>query len=209
MTAYTPSDAKAKAALVAALEFARNCSPADNAASLELIRKLTELEVCVDHSNSVSLRPLCSLAGKMAERLHNAEVAPREELLEWVKSLLEFAGQSMGVRADETAASALRATHVLSATGVRSRLALVDGQRLGEILVRMSYLRGADVERALELQRKKNCLLGDALIELELMTKEELDTALRVQKQRRNRQADPWMNWKAEGGDPTRRTGSV
>jgi hypothetical protein len=210
MTAHTPSDAKAKAALIAAVESARRCNAQNSAQTLDLVKQLKELEVCIDHSNSVSQRPLCTLAGKIADHLVKNEPASRDDLLEWTRNLLAFVGQSIGVKADAEAAPSREGTNFLSATGIHSQLSLVDGQRLGEILVRMSYLESSEVARALELQRKNGGKLGAALVELDLLSQEELDAALRVQAQRRNRKVDPWASsWGGEGGQPQRRAGKM
>lgn len=211
MTAHTPSDAKAKAALLAAAESARRCNPQNSAQALDLVKQLKELEVCIDHSNSVSMRPLCTLAGKISDNLVKTGPISREELLEWTRSLLTFVGQSIGVQqADDKAGPPREGTNFLSATGIRSQLSLVDGQRLGEILVRMSYLEASQVARALELQRAKGGKLGAALVELDLLSQDELDAALRVQDQRRNRKVDPWASsWGGEGGTPQRRAGKM
>jgi hypothetical protein len=204
----TPADAKVNAALAACLTTVDRISGQDVSAALDLVKQVKELEVHVSNSSYSSLRPLCTLAGKMTDSLIQLDAARREETTSWVRSLLEHLGQSTGTDVKRDAPARLHSTNMLTASGIRSRLALVDGQRLGEILVRMSYLRASDVERALELQRTRNCMLGEALVELELLSKEELEAALRVQRQRRNRAVDPWMTSWGVDGDERRPTGT-
>lgn len=208
MPAQESFDAKSKAALLAALESLQRCTADDPTGALDLIKHLKTLEVCLEHSNSVELRPLCALAGSMSDHLIQAEPKWRGEILGWVRPLLDFLASELQVEVEaEPKTPRQRTLNVLNTSGVRTRLALVDGQRLGEILVRMSYLKAADVQRALDFQRERSCQLGEALIELDLMTKDELDTALRVQRQRRNRNTDAWAQWKDERGGE-RPTGS-
>lgn len=219
MTAEQDFDAKAKTALLAALESARRCTPADATGALDLIKQIKAVEVCIDHSQTASLKPLCAIVGKMSDQLIQSDARWRAELLTWIREILIFVAAELDLKPEELPKmeaipvpaqqpSANRTMNMLSSTGMRSRLALVDGQRLGEILVRMSYLSAADVDRAVKHQREKGCQLGEALIELQLMTKEQLETALRVQRQRRSRTNDPWMQWMQDRGDAPRSTGT-
>lgn len=219
MTADKDFDAKAKTALLAALDSARRCTPADATGALDLIKQIKALEVCIDHSHTASLKPLCAIVGKMSDQLIQSDAKWRADLLTWIREILIFFAAEMDLKPEELPrmdaipvpaqpATASRTMNVLTGTGIRSRLALVDGQRLGEILVRMSYLKASDVERAVKYQHEKGCQLGEALIELQLMTKEELETALRVQRQRRSRTNDPWTQWMQDRGDMPRSTGT-
>jgi len=65
------------------------------------------------------------------------------------------------------------------------RLSVRDGQRLGELLVQMTMLTTEQVEEAVRVQRATGQRLGEALLQLRLLTPDMLESALRVQKTKR------------------------
>jgi hypothetical protein len=56
-------------------------------------------------------------------------------------------------------------------------------------MVKMAYMKAQDVERALDLQRKKGCLLGEAMVDLGMLSRRGLEAALHMQRQARKRDA--------------------
>jgi hypothetical protein len=79
------------------------------------------------------------------------------------------------------------------------RLALRDGQRLGELLVNMTMLTPEQVEEAVKVQRATGQRLGEALLQMRLLTPDMLESALRVQKTKRAsgaRTQDDWSMYK-------------
>jgi hypothetical protein len=66
-----------------------------------------------------------------------------------------------------------------------SNLTLRDGRRLGDVLVQLSMLTADQVEGAVRLQRATGKRLGEALMELQLLTPGMLDAALRLQQSKR------------------------
>ncbi len=188
--------------MLAATTAARACDPNDVAKLRELIEHVKALETQLSTSSRREFTELCALVRDVCEVLARGGDAKPESAFPWVVRLLEFMSKATG--ADAKAIGAPDGGVKLSTTALHKRLSLVDGHRLGEILIRMSYLRVQDVEKALATQRQKNCKLGDALIALDLLSREELEAALRVQKQKRNRQLDPWMDsfGRDENGEP-------
>jgi hypothetical protein len=78
------------------------------------------------------------------------------------------------------------------------KLALRDGQRLGELLIKMTMLTPEQVEEAVKVQRNTGQRLGEALLQMRLLTPDMLESALRVQKTKRasGAQGDAWSAYK-------------
>lgn len=196
-------DPKLVAAVTSVVEGAKTLDPDETQNALDLLKHLKELEVYLERTERGDLRAVCASAMRMCEHVIRRTPAKPEEIVSWVQSLAHvFEGAA---HAGSATAPAIGKPQVRepekaialppeSSTAINKKLTLVDGQRLGEILVRMSYLHHKDVQKALDMQRSKGMRLGDAMVELKLLSREELDAALRVQKQRRNRNSDPWMN---------------
>jgi hypothetical protein len=55
-------------------------------------------------------------------------------------------------------------------------------------------LDAKQVERALAYQHSKGCRLGEALIEMGLVSKEAVQNALKVQRTRADHSEGPWRN---------------
>lgn len=179
--------------------------------SLDFLKHLKELDVHVARMGRKDVAALCSLAMKISEHVIRRAPIQHDELVPWAQKLVDAMSDALdgdlGAVADAESADAAKANRMVKldtaqASGLQGKLRLVDGHRLGEILVRMSYLRAGDVERALDLQRQKGIMLGDAMVELKLLSREELDAALRVQKQKRTRGSDPWMGSEEPGAPP-------
>ena len=84
------------------------------------------------------------------------------------------------------------------------RLALRDGQRLGELLVSMTMLTPAQVEEAVLVQRATGQRLGEALLQMRLLTPDMLESALRVQKTKRATPAARADHWTPHTRPPTK-----
>lgn len=74
----------------------------------------------------------------------------------------------------------------------RPQLKMVTNRKLGEMLVQMSLLTPQQVEQALAHQRMTGCRLGEALIEMRVLPKMTVENVLRIQGTRRQTSNDPW-----------------
>lgn len=203
MTKQQPAEQQLAALVRESAQAVKGADASNPQSMQELVKTLKDLQVHLACSTRAKLAPLSDLALDMAARMSQPRPVDQQQLVPWIAELIEQIGRLIEVRleSEQRPKSDLGATKMrsLAPKGADLRLSLVDGQRLGEILVRMSYLRHNDLERALKVQKDKGCQLGEALVELKLLSREELDAALRVQKQRRNRAGDPWMSFEGDG----------
>lgn len=77
-------------------------------------------------------------------------------------------------------------------SGQTGGLKMLSSRKLGEIMVQLAMLDSVQIEKALTHQRAKGCRFGDALIELGLVSKDAVQTALRVQSMGKDQKRDPW-----------------
>jgi hypothetical protein len=77
-------------------------------------------------------------------------------------------------------------------SGQTGGLKMLSSRKLGEIMVQLAMLDTTQIEKALAHQRAKGCRFGDALIELGLVSKDAVQTALRVQSMGKDQKRDPW-----------------
>lgn len=211
MQGSQPNDPKLDSVFALVRDTAKDLHHDETQKSLDFLKHLKELEVRVARMGRKDVAALCSLAMKISEHVIRRAPIQHDELVPWAQKLVEtmsaaldgtLDAQSDADFADTGKANRMVKLDTTQSAGLQGKLRLVDGHRLGEILVRMSYLRAADVERALDLQRQKGVMLGDAMVELKLLSREELDAALRVQKQKRTRNSDPWMGSEEPGMPP-------
>jgi hypothetical protein len=180
-------------ALLTATRTARECKPDNTERTLDLLKQLRDLGTQVERSPQADQAPVCALATKITEQLAS-KVDPKPEVLfAWVHHLLEHLRTSVGAN-PEVRTRGPQASDVRIDTSnlevARYRRWMADGTRFGEIMVRMAYMKTEDVERALELQRRKNCRLGEAMVDLGLLSRRGLEAALHLQKKKR--EPDAW-----------------
>ena len=166
------------------------CDPQDVHATLALKSKFGELQNTLERESAPYLADVCGIAVRLVEELAvNGLVGPKETM-DTVGEILATMRTSLGMVSDEE----------LGLGGGQS-LRLIDGQRLGELLVTLSMLSPDHVERALKLQKMSGMMLGEALVEQGILTKESVQAALRLQEARRRRdglsQDDGFDNWRA------------
>src|SRR5437773_1450412 len=138
-----PNQAKVSAALVAAARAARGCDPLDTQRVLQVLMHLKELEIHLEHSSRGDLVPLCEMAMEIAERIVRKVDPEPEDPVAWVERLLEFLSAALGVSLESEASEPTPAhepLRMLESTEPRRRLSIADGNRLGELLIRMSHL---------------------------------------------------------------------
>jgi hypothetical protein len=167
--------------------------PNDGRAMRGLKSKLGELRNTLERESSPYLAEVCGLAVRLVDELAaNGLVGPKETM-DVVADVLETLHTALGVPREQEQP---RAPH---SSGVSLRL--IEGQRIGDLLVTLSMLSPDDVERALKLQKMNGMLLGEALVEQGLVTKESIQAALRLQRARRDRDreggSDSFETWRA------------
>ena len=163
-----------------------SCDPEDSHETTALLRNLDALHRDLEHDQTRHLASLAAVAHRLVDRLaSHGLVGPRETL--------DIVGQSVaavrsGLGLDEPA------PEVVEQVEKPAQLSLLDGKRIGELLVTLSMLTPEDVERALDKQKKTGMLLGEALVELKIVSRGAVDAALRLQSARRRRDmsGDPW-----------------
>ena len=163
------------------------CDPQDVHATGQLKKKFGELQATLEREGQPYMAEICGAAARLVEELSvNGLVGPKETMDAVARIVASMRG-SLGLASEEDKAR--------GGAGLR----LIDGQRLGELLVTLSMLSPAHVERALELQKTSGMLLGEALVEQGVLTKESLQAALRLQEARRRREGQngDFDNWRA------------
>ena len=86
-------------------------------------------------------------------------------------------------RAEQEATATRHSLSAIVMTALESYL--LENERLGEILVGLGCLKRADLNRALEVQKKRpGELLGAILMELKMVTPADLRLALAIQKEK-------------------------
>jgi hypothetical protein len=134
---------------------------------------------------------LASLGERLAGQLYKAGELSGEALGSIVGEIAEHLAKDLAFREDPK--GAMSRTQLKMSMG-EVRLALRDGQRLGELLVKMTMLTPEQVEEAVKVQRSSGQRLGEALLQMRLLTPDMLESALRVQKTKRGA-ASKTDNW--------------
>ena len=160
--------------------------PQDVRAMHDLKRKLGELRNTLERESAPLLGEFAGIAVRLVEELGTSGLVGPKESMDIVAEVLGILRGSLGVHAEEPESAP-------QAPGAALRL--IDGQRLGQLLVTLSMLTPDQIERALRLQKMNGLLLGEALVEQGVLTKESIQAALRLQRARRDR----------EGGDSNAR----
>jgi hypothetical protein len=179
-----------QAALQAASSAAHAASPRDVPGLVELLEHLKELDAQLQLVSRPDESQLCELSMRMTERLVRQEVPTRDDLVPWVLGIIQYLGSALGVDLTDEWTSMKRPSLMRTPPPPRTgelRVAQTesDGHRIGEILVQMSFLDAAEVQRALQIQRETNCRLGEAMVLLGLITEKGLEAALKIQQRKR------------------------
>jgi hypothetical protein len=163
----------------------------DNASMIEAQRQFQNLRDELSTSDQSALMLLASLGERLAGQLYKAGELSGEALGSIVGEIAEHLAKDLAFREDPK--GAMSRTQLKMSMG-EVRLALRDGQRLGELLVKMTMLTPEQVEEAVKVQRSSGQRLGEALLQMRLLTPDMLESALRVQKTKRGA-ASKTDNW--------------
>lgn len=176
------------AALRAASSAAHATDPRDVPGLVDLLNQLKGLEGELQMESRRDESDLCGIGIEITQRLISQRYPSPEEILPWLSRILGYLGSSLGVDLTDEWTS-MKVPKAAIGPTVELKNALwydeSDGHRLGEILVQMSFLKAADVERALKIQRETNCRLGEAMVLLGLITQKGLEAALKIQQKKR------------------------
>jgi hypothetical protein len=167
------------------------CDPQNETDTTELLSRLGELRTTLSKESAPHLAEVSSLAILLMDHLSQSGLVGPKETMDVIDAIVALVRGALGLPRDEAPA---KAAPTLGPRSTVPSLKLIEGQRLGELLVTLSMLTSDDVERALELQKMTGMLLGEALVEQGVLTKESVQAALRLQTTRRNRDQglDPW-----------------
>jgi len=171
------------------------CDPQNAAHTAQLTRQLRELRTQLAEGSangkSGDLGPLLNVAISLIEHVaRQGLVGPRETMV-LLEDILVHVRTSLGIPLPAPAA-AEAPDDGLRAAGLQ----LIDGRRIGEILVTLSMLSEADVEKALKVQKVTGRRLGEALVQMRLLTPDMVEAALRIQRVRNKRWVEPWKEAK-------------
>ena len=160
------------------------CDAQDETETAALIGQLGDLRTTLAKENAEHLADVSSLAILLVDHLSRNRLVGPKETMDVVDEILDLVRGGLGMTHDvERDADA-------APEGAAPALRLIDGQRLGELLITVSMLSSEDVERALELQKMTGMRLGEALVEQGVLTKESVQAALRLQRNRRRHEDD-------------------
>lgn len=164
--------------------------PQDVRAMHDLKRKFGDLRNTLERESSALLGEVAGIAVRLVEELGTSGLIGPKESMDVVADVLGILRGALGVATEEPESAAR--------TAPTAELRLIDGQRLGQLLVTLSMLTPDDVERALRLQKMNGLLLGEALVEQGVLTKESVQAALRLQRARRDRDGgDAFGAWRS------------
>jgi len=166
------------------------CDPENSEAMTRITHDLGELRAGLEHEHTEHLSDIAGLALRLVDDLANHGLVGPRETLEVVEQAIDAVRSRLGLAAHDSATAKVPG----KGTPQSTHLALLDGKRIGELLVTLSMLSPEDVERALTLQKQTGMLLGEALVELKILNRGAVESALRLQsaRRRRNLQDDPW-----------------
>lgn len=167
----------------------------DNASMLEAQRQFQNLRDEFSQGDQSSMVLLASIGERLSGHLFKEGSAPNAAVRAMVVEIAEHLAKDFAFRSES---KALKQTNLKLSVG-DVRLSLKDGQRLGELLVKMTMLSPEQVEEAVKVQRATGQRLGEALLQMKLLTPEMLESALRVQKTKRTSSArtDNWSTHRA------------
>jgi hypothetical protein len=171
------------------------CNPLDANEMALLSRQLMELRSLVESRGTSGAVGICDLAQRVVQHVARHGVVGPREALELVTGLLtEVRGGFRAAGEDVELQAELEA---MAPVTREIGLQLIDGRKLGEILVSLSMLTPVDVERALKTQKMTGKRFGEALIDLGLLSREAILSALNIQRKRRGSGwSDPWAEKK-------------
>jgi len=168
-----------------------SCDPEDSHETTALLRNLDALHQELEHDETRHLAELAAVAHRLVDRLASHGLVGPRETLEVVGKALAAVRSGLGLEEPALPAIAEAEQPV--------QLSLLDGKRIGELLITLSMLEPVDVERALVKQRATGMLLGEALVELQILSPGAVDAALRLQSSRRRRDRAGDDTWALPG----------
>lgn len=171
-------------------------SAMDHSSMIEAQRQFQTLRDEMAHSDQSSVVLLASLGERLAGAAYKGEAMNEEALRSLVIEIAEHVSKEVVFR-DEPKPPMAKTNLKMKVSDLK--LALRDGQRLGELLVRMTMLTPEQVEGAVKVQQKTGQRLGEALLQMRLLTPDMLESALRVQRTKRGASAER-DNWSAYKG---------
>jgi hypothetical protein len=164
--------------------------PKNAGSSYHLNEQLKRLSLQLERDHLHAHVPISQVAVRLVEHLSaKGEVSAGDAvaMIEWIVAQL---CSSLEVSVPRTARELETAPAEPKAPG--QRLQMVSAKKLGEIMIQLSMLTPSQVERALVHQKATGCRLGEALVELQLVPREAVQTALRIQQVRRGDGGDVW-----------------
>jgi len=161
----------------------------DHASMIEAQRQFQALRDHMSHTDNPALVLLASLGERITGFMYKDKQVTTGDLRKIAVELAEHVTKEIGLRDESKTAVRFRK---LKLSSEEVRLALRDGQRLGELLVNMTMLTPQQVEEAVKVQRATGQRLGEALLQMRLVTPDMLESALRVQRTKRASKGDEW-----------------
>jgi len=177
--------------------FVPGCDPLNSTDLAQIGRQLEDLRISLRGEGAELEDSLCGMAERILELLdRHGHIGGRQALdliLEIVEQVHTAVGGDLGEEGSELPEPTEEEPG--DALGrVTLGLRLMDQRRLGEILVSLSMLSKDQVERALRHQRATGRRFGEVLVDLGYLSQAAVDSALRIQNRRlMGGIVDPWM----------------
>lgn len=161
----------------------------------EAQRQFQTLRDCLAHGDKASLVLLSSLAERLTGLMSEGEPLTGDDLRAMAVEITEHLCKEAAF-VEDTRTTTQKPSLQMKVGELK--LALRDGQRLGELLIKMAMLTPEQVESALKVQQSSGQRLGEALLQMRLLTPDMLESALRVQRTKRGNTAgrDAWGAFK-------------
>jgi hypothetical protein len=163
------------------------CDPRDAASVARVVRRLGNLRTTLENGEARHLGEICGLAVKLLGHVSGTGSVGAEETMDVVEQIVAVVRSGLDLPRREPPAATLVAALEVPPRRKLEPLRLADAHRLGDLLVTLSMLTAADVERALHQQKRTGQRLGQVLVDQGVLTPSSIDAALRLQSQRRRR----------------------
>lgn len=177
--------------------FVPGCDPLNSTDLSQIARQLEDLRISLRGEGADLEDSLCGMAERILELLDRHGHIGGRQALDLILEIVEQVRTAVGGDMGEEAGDLSEPTPEEEPDPIgRSQLGLrlMDQRRLGEILVSLSMLSREQVELALRHQRASGRRFGEVLVDLGYLSQAAVESALRIQNRRMlGGIVEPWM----------------
>ncbi|MCC7014639.1 MAG: hypothetical protein IT454_18910 [Planctomycetes bacterium] len=182
--------------------------PSDFFSVARVVQQLSLVRGLIEKEQVTELVPLCTAAQRLAELLNQDGQIGATDARAVIDQIVVGMCEQLGIERQAPAPSAApevgaqapvakpevgakEPPPALGKTATGPSLKLVSNRKLGDLMVQLSMLTPTQVEQALGHQRMTGCRFGEALVQMRILPKDAVESALRIQSARKA-QGDGW-----------------